>query len=339
MAEYTHSQLLAHLIAREDLSVEQSRWAFDQIMQGLWGEAQIAGLLIALAAKGESVEEITGAAQAMRAHVVPVDGGSADVLDTCGTGGTGISTFNISTTAALVAAGAGATVAKHGNRTNTRASGSANVLGALGVKLDCGPAVEGRCLREARICFCFAIAHHPAMRFAAPVRKQLGVRTLFNVLGPLTNPAGARRQLLGVPNAELTETMARVLASLGARRAMVVHGGGLDELTTTAPTTVAELVDGQVRTFTLDATELGLKRARLEDLLVDSPEASAERARAVLAGRDGPCRDIVLLNAAAALVVADLAEDLSAGLHLAANSIDSGAAGAALERLVALSNT
>ena len=339
MLELSHSILLARLIARQDLPADHARWAFDQIMDGQWTEAQVAGLLVALACKGETVEEMTGAVVAMRAHAIPVNSEGLDVVDTCGTGGTGISTFNISTAAALVAAGAGVAVAKHGNRTYTRASGSANVLMSLGVNIDCDPAVEARCLREAGVCFCFAVKHHPAMKYAAPVRKQLAVRTIFNVLGPLTNPAGARRQLMGVPADHLTETVARVLAALGAVRAMVVHGAeGLDELSTTSSTCIADLVDGRVTVRTVEPSAWGLPQARLEDLLVASPEASAAVVRDVLAGRCGPARDIVTLNAAAAIVVAGRAGDIPAGLEQARRSIDSGAARGALERLIALSN-
>lgn len=340
MADYTQSALLAKVIAGKHLSAPEAHWAFGRIMAGEWTEAQIAGLLTALAAKGECVDEFTGAAMAMRDHVVPVDVGGVPVVDTCGTGGTGISTFNISTTAALVAAGAGAKVAKHGNRTSTRASGSANVLAALGVNIECDPATEARCLAEAGVCFSFAVRHHPAMKYAVPVRKQLGVRTIFNVLGPLTNPAGARRQLMGVPTDELTEILAGVLGLLGAERAMVVHSAdGLDEISTTATARVSELVGGRVHTHTLDASVLlGLPRAKLTDLLIDSAEASAAVVRAVLAGKKGPARDIVVVNAAAALVVADVAADLPAGAAMAAKSIDNGRAAAALESLVRISN-
>ena len=339
MLELSHSSLLTRLIARQDLPADHARWAFDQIMDGQWTEAQVAGLLVALACKGETVEEMTGAVVAMRAHAIPVSSEGLDVVDTCGTGGTGISTFNISTAAALVAAGAGVSVAKHGNRTYTRASGSANLLMSLGVNIDCDPAIEARCLREAGVCFCFAVKHHPAMKYAAPVRKQLAVRTIFNVLGPLTNPAGARRQLMGVPADHLTETVARVLAALGAVRAMVVHGAeGLDELSTTSPTCIADLVDGQVTVRTVEPSAWGLPLARLEDLLVASPDASAAVVRDVLAGRRGPARDIVTLNAAAAIVVAGRAGDIPAGLEQARRSIDSGAARGALERLITLSN-
>ncbi|MBS3735285.1 MAG: anthranilate phosphoribosyltransferase [Phycisphaerae bacterium] len=339
MGEPTYKDMLRTVMGGAHLAREQSEWAFGQIMDGLWSEAQVAGLLTALAIKGESVDEIAGAAAAMRDHVVPIDTGGADVVDTCGTGGTGLSTFNISTAAAMVLAGAGVTVAKHGNRTNTRASGSANVLEALGVNLDATPETVGQCLREAGVCFCFAIRCHPAMKHAAPVRKQLAVRTIFNLLGPLTNPAAARRQLMGVFDADLTETIAEVLGALGAIRAMVVHADdGLDELSTTSATKVSEFRDGAVTTRRVHPEDFGLAVATLDDLLVDSAEASADRIRRVLAGETGPDRDIVLLNAAAALAVAGKAETIGDGLTIASESVDSGAAATALDALVRMSN-
>ena len=339
MPSASYSELLGKLLKGEDLTRQEAEAAFNEVMDGKWSEAQIAALLVALAAKGESVDEITGAASAMRAHAVKIDTGGRDVIDTCGTGGTGLNTFNISTAAALVAAGAGVGVAKHGNRTNTRASGSADVLAALGVNLEASPEVEARCLAEANVCFCFAVRHHPAMKYAAPVRKALGVRTIFNLLGPLTNPAGARRQLMGVFDAARVETIARVLAALGAERAMVVHAeDGLDEISTTAPTLIAEAVGGEVTTRTVRPEDFGLVRARLEDFAVAGPEDSARRIREVLAGRKGPDRDIVVLNAAAALAVAGKADDIAAAFALAERSIDSGAAAAALDKLVELSN-
>ena len=337
---FSYADLLRTVLARSDLTFDQAQWAFGQIMDGLWTEAQTAGLLTALAAKGECVDEIAGAARAMREHVVRIDTGGLEVIDTCGTGGTGLATFNISTAAALVLAGAGVKVAKHGNRTNTRASGSADVLEALGVNLDADAPTVARCLREAGVCFCFAIRCHPAMKHAAPVRKALGVRTIFNVLGPLTNPAGARRQVMGVFDAALTETIACVLAALGAVRAMVVHAAdGLDELSTTAPTRISELKDGKVTTRTVQPEDFGLPRAKMTDLLVESSRQSAEVIQGVLAGQAGPARDIVLLNAAAALTVADKAPTIADALPLAARSIDSGAAAAALGALIRVSNS
>ncbi len=339
MVEQSQGSVLKSLIAGRSLAADQARWAFDQIMGGQWTEAQIAGFLVALAIKGESVDELTGAAGAMRAHVVPVDAGGLDVVDTCGTGGTGISTFNISTAAGFVAAGAGVPIAKHGNRTSTRVSGSANVLAALGVNIECDAATEAKCLREAGMCFSFAITHHPAMKHAGPVRKQLGVRTIFNVLGPLTNPAGARRQVMGVPSGDLTATIAGVLRELGATRAMVVHSAdGLDEISTTAPAEVAELIDGAIILRKVDAKDLGIPRAKLDDLLVDTAEQSAAVIGEVLAGKAGPARDIVAINAAAAIVVSGRAADLAAGLVMAAESIDNGAAAKTLQALIAISN-
>ncbi len=334
------SDVLRSLIAGQHLSLEAARDLFDSIMEGLLSEPQIAAVLAALAAKGEAVEEIAGAALAMRAHARKIDPGGREVIDTCGTGGTGLNTLNISTAAALVAAGAGAYVAKHGNRTNTRPSGSADVLAALGVNLDADEHTVARCLREAKVCFCFAIRHHPAMKYAAPVRKALAVRTVFNVLGPLTNPAGARRQLMGVFDEKLLATIANVLARLGSQRAMVVHAeDGLDEISTASPTHLAELRDGKITTRRVQPEDFGLKRARLSDLEIGSAEESAQRIRAVLAGKRGPDYDIVKLNAAGALAVAGMVEDIAEGLALAERSIDSGAAAAALDKLIEISNS
>ena len=332
MSEPTFSELLRMVLAGHSLGRERTRWAFGRIMDGAWPESQIAGLLVALAAKGTGREELAGAAEAMRQRATRIDTGGAEVVDTCGTGGSGISTFNISTAAALVAAGAGVQVAKHGNRTNSRSSGSADVLAALGVNIEAPPAAVSRCLREAGVCFCFAVRCHPAMKHAAPVRKALGVRTIFNLLGPLTNPAGARRQLMGVFDGAYTE-------SLGSVRAMVVHAeDGLDELSTTAPTKVSEFRDGAVATATIRPEEFGIARGRLDDLLVTSAKESADVIRGVLSGSRGPARDIVVLNAAAALAVADRAATIPDGLAAAQASIDSGAAAGALEKLIRISN-
>ena len=331
-----YSELLSQAIAGDDLSRPQAYWAFTQIMGGQWTGSQIAGLLVALASKGETVDEITAAAQAMRDHAMKIDTAGLDVIDTCGTGGTGLKTFNISTAAAMVLAGAGAKVAKHGNRTNTRSSGSADVLEALGVNLDAGGEAVAESLKQAGVCFCYARLCHPAMKHAGPVRRELGVRTIFNVLGPLTNPAGAKRQLMGVFSDALTEPIANVLANLGAERVMVVHAvDGLDEISTTSETRVSQFDGGQVTTTTITPEEFGIARASMGDLLVDSPEASAEVIRGVLAGQGGPARDIVLLNAAAGLFVAEKADDMKAGLTMAAESVDSGAAAGALEKLIA----
>jgi len=340
MSEYTYNETLRAVMARADLPRAQTYWAFSQIMEGLWDEAKIGGLLVALAVKGETAEELAGAAEAMREHVLRIDTGGAETIDTCGTGGTGLSTLNVSTAAALVVAGTGVKVAKHGNRTNTRASGSADVLAALGVNIDADDKTVSRCLEEANVGFCFAVRCHPAMKYAVPVRKSLGVRTIFNVLGPLTNPAGARRQLMGVFDKALTRTMAEVLGALGAERAMVVHAeDGLDEISVTATTHVAHWQDGAVRTEELRPEDVGIPRARLDDLMVGSPEESAAVIREVLSGRKGPARDIVQLNAAAALVVAGRQETIPDALKAAGQSIDERAASEALEKLIAISNT
>ena len=339
MGKMTYSDVLGLIIAGKDLTREQAHWAFTQIMDGALGEAQIGALLAALAAKGETVDEIAGAGQAMREHVVRIDTGGADVVDTCGTGGTGLNTFNVSTAAALVVAGVGVKVAKHGNKTNTRVSGSADVLAVLGVNLEAAPAILERCLAEANVCFCFAIRHHPAMKYAAPVRKALGVRTIFNLLGPLTNPAGAKRQLMGVFDADRTEPIAQALAALGAVRAMVVHADdGLDELSTISPTQVSELNRGRVRTRFVQPEDFHLPRATIGDLLIDSAAASAGVIRDVLAGKAGAPRDITVLNAAAALAVAERAKTIAEAIPLAEESIDSGAAARALDKLIAVSN-
>ncbi len=340
MSEMEYRDVLRAAMDDAGLTRRQAEDAFGQIMNGVWTEAQIAGLLVAMAERDESVDEITGAATAMRAHSVKIDPGGRDVIDTCGTGGTGLSTLNVSTAAALVAAGAGACVAKHGNRTHTRASGSADVLAALGVNIDADAKTVTRCLNEAGVCFCFAVRHHPAMKYAVPVRKALGIRTIFNVLGPLTNPAGAKRQLMGVFDEDIVETIAEVLKALGSQRAMVVHADdGLDEISTTTATHIAELKDGKITTLTVQPEDFSLSRAIFADLEVKSAAESAERIRAVLSGQAGPDRDIVILNAAAALAVADKAETIAAGLAPATEAIDSGKAAAAMEKLIAVSNS
>ncbi|MCD6378505.1 MAG: anthranilate phosphoribosyltransferase [Planctomycetes bacterium] len=322
------------------LTRQQAEAAFGQIMDGAWTPVQIAGILVAMAQRGETVDEITGAAAAMRQRAVKVDAGGRDVIDTCGTGGTGLSTLNVSTAAAIVAAGAGAYVAKHGNRTHTRASGSADVLMALGVKIEADERTVARCLSEAGIGFCFAVRHHPAMKSAGPVRNELGVRTVFNIIGPLTNPAGARRQLMGVFDGALIETIAEVLKALGAVRAIVVHADdGLDEISITSPTHLAELKGGQITSATIKPEDFGIKRASLKDLEVKSAEESAQRIRAVLEGKAGADRDIIVLNAAAALVVAGKVDTIADGITAAADAIDNGSAAKSLEKLIEISNS
>ena len=321
------------------LTREESRTVFEQIMTGQVAEPLMAELLTALAEKGETAEEIAGAADVMNEKVTRVHC-SESCIDTCGTGGDGISTFNVSTAAAIIAAGAGACVAKHGNRSYTRVSGSAEVISELGVRIDAPVSTLERCLRECRIAFLYAPNLHPAMKYAAPVRKQLKIRTIFNLLGPLTNPAGARRQLLGVPRPELTEKLGQVLLARGSEFSWVVHGhDGLCDLSITGPTKVTEVRDGRLRTFMVQPDEVGLQQADLSTLLVDSPRSSAAVILEVLDGITGPPRNHAVLNAAGALVVAGLAEDLPAGIAMAQRAIDSGAAAATLRKLAEYSRT
>ena len=320
------------------LGAQDAAAAFDCIMSGGASPVEIAAFLMGLRVKGETVDEITGAARVMRAKAVRV-AAPADAVDTCGTGGDAQGTFNISTAAALVTAGAGVPVAKHGNRSVSSKSGSADVLAALGVKLDIPPERVAQCIREAKVGFMFAPAHHAAMRHVVPVRQELAIRTIFNLLGPLSNPAGTKRQVIGVYARDWVEPLAKVLRNLGAERVWVVHGSdGLDEITTTGPTDVAELSNGAVRTFTVTPADAGLPTARAADLKGGDAAANAEAIRALLAGAKGPFRDVVVITAAAALVVAGHARDLAAGARLAEGAIDSGAARTALDRLVALSN-
>jgi anthranilate phosphoribosyltransferase len=332
-------EILLKLCRREDLTRAEAREAFEHVMSGEASDSQIGGLLVGLAAKGTTVEELVGAAAVMRDKSVPVEcGPDCVVLDTCGTGGDVRGTFNISTAAAIVVAGAGVKVVKHGNRSASSKSGSADVLERLGVKLELSPQQLKRCLQDANICFAFARSHHPAMTFVAPARTSLGIPTIFNLLGPLTNPARARHQLLGVFAPELTDRLATVLKELGSERAWVVHADdGLDELSTLGSTRVSELRNGDVHTWHLDPKQLGLSYARLSDLQVESVEESADVISRVLIGEQGPARDITVLNAAAALVVAEEAKDLAEGIAKAEDAIDTGAANDALQKLVRLS--
>ena len=328
---------IGKVMAGRDLTTEETREALTDIMEGRASDAQIAAFITALRMKGETVEEIIGAAMVMREKATRVDAGTDDVLDTCGTGGDASGTFNISTATALVAAGAGATVAKHGNRSVTSGSGSAEVLQALGVRIDAPLPLVERSLREAGIGFLFAPMLHGAMKYAIGPRREIGAHTIFNILGPLTNPARANRQLLGVYDPALTRTLAEVLAGLGAAHAMVVHGDGLDEITITGPTRVAEAIEGEVRTYEISPGDFGFEMVDdIEALRVAGPEESARAVLEVLEGKEGPRRDIVLINAGAALYVAGKAADIRDGVRLAAESIDSGRARAALDRLVAI---
>lgn len=334
MTQATVAAALRRTMAGEHLSRAETEELFGLLMDGQLSDAAKAALLVALAIKGEAPSEIAGAAQAMRRRVVPIPHGRSDVVDTCGTGGDGKGTFNVSTAAALVAAAAGAPIAKHGNRAVSSRSGSADVLAALGVELETTPVDAGRSLDAIGIAFLFAPLLHPAMKEVMPVRRELGVRTIFNVLGPLTNPAGARRQLLGVYADGLVEVVGEVLSELGAEHAWVVHGSdGLDEITTTGPTRVAEVRGGKVRVFTLDPRDLDLPRARPEDLLGADPTENAARLLDLLGGAPGPLADVTALNAAAALYVAGRVGDLAEGLSRARVAIASGAARAKLEDL------
>ena len=329
-------EAIGRLVDGGTLSRAEARGVMGEIMAGEATAAQIGGLLVALRARGETVEEITGFAEAMREHVVPVSSARSPVVDVVGTGGDGARTFNISTAAAIVAAAAGAAVAKHGNRAASSACGAADVLEELGFELELEPGTIARSIDELGFGFMFARAHHPAMRHAAPVRQELGTRTVFNVLGPLTNPAGARDGVFGVYAPELARTYAAALAGLGARRAFVVHGAnGIDELSPAGPNLVVEVHGDEVREWTLDPADLGLERADPAELGGGSAPENAAAIRSVLAGERGGRRDAVLLNAAAALVAADVARDLAEGMAGAAEAVDSGAAATRLELLVA----
>ncbi|MFO7301317.1 MAG: anthranilate phosphoribosyltransferase [Acidobacteriota bacterium] len=326
--------LFEQLRRHEDLTTEQAAAVMGEIMDGRAQPSQIAGLLMALALKGERPSEMVGFARAMRERATKLPAPVDDVFDTCGTGGDGAHTFNVSTATALVLAGAGVKVAKHGNRAVSSRAGSADVFEALGVSLEASPETVHRSLEAAGIAFFFAPLWHPSMRHAAVPRRELGVRTAFNLLGPLTNPAGARRQVVGVSRPEHTELVARTLAALGTTRAWVVHGaGGLDEISTLGHTKVSEVRDGTVNTFYVHPADVGLPVATREALAGGTAEENAELVRRLLEGEPGPRRDIVLLNAAAALLVAGRAATLGEGLTLAARSIDEGAAAGALDRL------
>lgn len=324
---------------RRDLSEDESAAVMKAIMTGDASPAQIGAFLAALRIKGETVDEVTGMARVMREQALRVETQGV-VVDTCGTGGDARGTFNVSTTAAFVVAGAGPKVAKHGNRAMSSGCGSADVLEALGARIDLNPDEVGQCLRETGIGFMFAQVFHPAMKYVAPARREIGIRTVFNILGPLTNPAGARCQLLGVARAELAPMIAAVLSRLGAHHALVVHGdGGLDEISLTGESHVHEVKDGETREYYVSPEELGLSKAPLEAVKGGTPEENAAKLRSVLAGEKGPLRDIVTLNSAAALVAADMAADLKDGVRRAAESIDSGAAKERLEAFVAVTNT
>lgn len=333
--------ILLKLCRREDLTRDESQCAFEHIMSGQAGEAQIGGLLVGLAAKGSTVDELVGAATVMREKVLPVVCDSGDIiLDTCGTGGDVKGTFNISTAAALIAAAAGVKVVKHGNRSASGRSGSADVLEKLGLKLEISAEKLSQCLSSARICFAFARAHHPAMKFVGPARTSLGIPTLFNLLGPLTNPAKAKHQLLGVFAPELTDRLAAVLRELGSERAWVVHANdGLDEISTMGPTRISELANGHIHNWELDPKDFGIPYARLSDLQVNSVDEAADALREILGGVKGPKRDIAVLNAAVAILIAGEAFSIDDGIEMASNAIDSGKAEKTLASIIAISNS
>jgi anthranilate phosphoribosyltransferase len=326
--------LVEKVVRHQDLTEAEASAAMHEVMAGRAAPGALAGLLTALAMKGERPHEIVGFARTMREHAVPLSEPIADVFDTCGTGGDRSGTFNVSTTAAIVLAGAGLTVAKHGNRSVSSQCGSADVFEALGVNVAAAPAVVERSLRDCRIAFFFAPTFHPSMRHAGPTRRELGIRSAFNLLGPLTNPARASRQIVGVPRPELTELLARALMMLGSDRAWVVHGSdGLDEMSTTGYTKVSECRNGAVHTFYVHPADFGLAKAGPESLKGGNAERNAGIIRSVLDGAAGAARDVVLLNAGAALFVAGRAESVRDGIAQAAGAIDDGRARAALEAM------
>lgn len=331
---------IARLLDGHDLVLDEARGAMTAIMAGEATQAQIAGFLVALRAKGETADEIAGCAEAMREHVLRVHPQRRDLVDIVGTGGDGANTHNISTAAALVAAAGGAAIAKHGNRAASSASGSADVLEALGFELELPPERIERSIDELGFGFLFAQAHHPAMKHAAPVRRELATRTVFNVLGPLTNPAGARALMLGVYSPELVHTLAEALVRLETSRAYVVHGaGGIDELSPCGANLVCEVENGTIREYELDPRELGVSRCDPAELRGSDPQANAQALREMLAGADGGHRSAVLLNAAGGIAAAGHAQNLREGLEIARESIDSGRAATRLDDLVAFSRS
>jgi len=328
------------LLKRQDLSFEQATELLDIIFEGQVPEVQIAAFLTAMQAKGATARELAGLAKSLRNHAVPVKVQVDNLVDTCGTGGGAFKTSNISTAAAIVAAGAGVYVAKHGNRGITSKCGSADVLEELGVKIDAGPEIVAECIKQAHIGFMFAPMFHPAMKYVQPIRKSLGFRTVFNILGPLANPAGATAQVLGVGDESLMQEIAEALRLLGTRYAMVVHSNGLDEISTAAKTKIIELKQGKIASKELAPQALGFTLADIEQLKVTDVKASAKVLRDILSGKEtGPRKDIVILNAAAAIIVGNLADDFSSALTKAEASISSGNALKCLEKLIEVSNT
>jgi anthranilate phosphoribosyltransferase len=335
---FSWAHVITSLLSGQDLDESQTAAAMTEIMDGAASPAQFAGFVVALRAKGETVDEVVGLVKTMRAFSQTISV-SGPVLDTCGTGGDRTGTFNVSTAAAIVCAGAGAKVAKHGNRAASSRCGSADVLEALGVKIDLPPDAVAACIEEAGIGFCFAPVFHPAMRHVGVPRRELGIATIFNFLGPLTNPAGASRQALGVADPRMVDIMVETLGRLGSERVIAFHGaGGLDELSTAGPSYVVELNEGSITRWTIDPAELGFPPAPIEALAGGSAEENAHEIRSVLGAAEGPKRDVVLLNAAAGLVAVGKARDIPEGIGLARDAIDTGEATKALERLIAASN-
>jgi anthranilate phosphoribosyltransferase len=330
------TRAIDRLMSRQDLSADETGTVLAEIMDGNASEIETAGVLVALRTKGETVEEIAGLARTMRSFAVPVTASRDALIDTAGTGG-GRPTFNVSTTAALIAAGAGCAVAKHGNRSATGLSGSADLLEALGVRIDLGPDAVGRCIDEVGFGFMFAPRHHGATRFVIPVRRELAVRTIFNFLGPLTNPAGATRQVIGVSDPAFLDTIAGALTQLGAAKALVVSSAdGLDEMSTSGTTRVVEVDGSELRRYEIAPEDVGLARARPEALAGGTPADNADTTRRIFAGEAGPARDIALLNAGAAIYVSGRVPDLAAGVTAAAEAVDTGAAARTLAALTQL---
>ncbi|PLK71116.1 anthranilate phosphoribosyltransferase [Rhizobium sp. TH135] len=329
---------IAKIATRQPLTRQEASDAFEILMSGEASMAQVGGFLMALRVRGETVDEIAGAVSIMRQKMVPVDA-PADAIDIVGTGGDGTNTYNISTLAAIIVAGAGVPVAKHGNRALSSKSGTADALSQLGVKLDIEPDLIGRCIREAGIGFMFAQLHHPAMRHVGPARVELGARTIFNIVGPLSSPARVKKQLFGVYSPEWLVPGAEALRDLGLTSAWVVHGSGLDEITTTGPSLVAALKDGEITTFELTPSDFGVETVTLDAIRGGDGAVNAAALRDVLGGAKTPYRDVALCNAAASLIVAGKAKDVAEGMHLASQSLDGGGAARALETLIAISNS
>ena len=337
MAEIT--EYIKPLLQGENLGFEQASSLLDCIFDGEVPEAQVAAFLTAMRIKGPTAPELAGLAKSLRTHAVPVKVDVDNLVDTCGTGGGAIKTSNVSTAAAIVAAGAGVYVAKHGNRGITSKCGSADVLEALGVKIDASAQTVAECIKQAHIGFMFAPMFHPAMKFVQPIRKSLGFRTVFNILGPLANPAGAKRQVMGVADEKLMQLVAGALKLLGTQYAMVVHGRGMDEISTVTTTKILELKDGQIQSKELNPQDFGISLASVQDLKVSDAKTSAAHLRDILSGKEvGPRRDIVILNAAAAIIAGDLAEDFASAIELAQGSISDGRASNCLEKLIEVSN-